>query len=229
MATPNAPTFADLLQKATDLGVQAGLGADVQIKFLLATAEGAYHNALDLNPNKHGIGIDDATKLSEAYYKARSGSNVFDVKADNQRKTIACTRTAVKIGGWTKGGNGEPIATINNLMTLRQKARKDPTKAKRVDDAANVFLKFSREQLKRDTLISDAELEQFCFKKVSDQPTVEQVIEGIQKQLTALVEGRAAGHTAQCNTQNILNARQAVTNELKAIATARNPQIKTSA
>jgi hypothetical protein len=220
----NAPTFADLLAKATTLGEEAGKGVDTQIKFMLSTVEGGYHNAIDLAPNKHGTGIDDATKLSEAYFKARSGAVVFDAKAPNQRKLISTVRTSIKLGAWPKGGNGEPLATVNNLMTLRQNLKKNPAKAKKLDDATNTLLKYARVQLKRDQLVPDTELEEFCLKKEADVATVEDILARTVKQLDKLIDGSAAHGTAQCNTANTTAARQFLRKELAAIATARNPQ-----
>lgn len=219
MATPNAPTFADLLQIATDLGTQAGLGADTHIKFMLKSVEGGYHNALDLGKNKHGTDVDDATKLSEAYVKARTGSNVFDAKSSNQRKLISTVRTAIKLGGWPKGGNGEPIATVNQLMTIRQTLKKQPGVSAKLDDAVNVLMKYARTQLKRDTLIGEEELRLFCFKPTHDEPTEEERIEAVAKKLDKLIEDGI-------KTKHIVDARHSMHQELADIAKAKNPQIK---
>jgi|GEM_PF-4515498 len=213
----NALTTQDLIDVATELGEQAGKGTDTQIKFMLKVAEGGYHNAVDLKPNKHGRGIDDAEKLGEAYFKARTGSVVFDAKADNQRKLVSCLRTGIKIGAWPKGGNGEPLQTINNLMTIRQNLKRNPADAKRLQDATNTFLKYAREQLKRDTLIGDEELRGFCFKpSPKDAPDVEEVLENIRKQLDKLVKGNNHG-VRDCSAE-VIAARGSLQQRLTAIA-----------
>lgn len=219
--TPNTITFADLLATATQLGEEAGRGKDTQIKFLLKSVEGGYHNALDLNANKHGTDVDDATKLAEAYVKAQQHTTVFDAKAPNQRKLISTVRTSIKLGGWPKGGNGEPLATVNNLMTIRQNLKKIPGEAKKLDDAANTLLKYARTQLKRDTLIDDAELKEFCYKPSKDYATAEDIIEGMEKQLGKLLDGTASHSTAQDNSKEVRDARQFLRNRLAAIAKAR--------
>ena len=208
-------------QGRTQLGEQAGKGADTQIKFLLKAVEGGYHGAVDLAANKHGTDVDDATKLSEAYVKAQQGAVVFDAKAPNQRKLISTVRTGIKLGGWPKGGNGEPLATVNNLMTMRQNLRKIPAEAKKLDDAANTLLKYARAQLKRDQLIDDAELKEFCYKPGKNLATAEDIIESMVKQMDKLIDGRAAQSTAQDNSAEVRNARQALRTRLSAIATAR--------
>jgi hypothetical protein len=217
----NAITFADLLQTAADLGAEAGKGKDTQIKFLLKAVEGGYHNALDLAGNKHGTDVDDATKLAETYVKAQQGAVVFDAKAPNQRKLISTIRTGIKLGSWPKGGNGEPLATVNNLMTIRQNLKKIPAEAKKLDDAANTLMKYARTQLKRDQLIDDAELKEFCYKPGKDLATAEELIERMAKQLDKLVDGSASQSTAQDNSPEIRNARQALRQRLVAIAKAR--------
>lgn len=220
MAT-NTITFADLLQTATELGAEAGKGKDTQIKFLLKGVEGGFHNALDLAPNKHGTDVDDATKLAEAYVKAQQGAVVFDAKAPNQAKLISTVRTSIKLGGWPKGGNGEPMATVNNLITMRQQLRKIPAEAKKLNDAANCLMNYARAQLKRDTLIDDAELKGFCYKPGKNLATGEQIIEGMVKQLDKLISGQAAQSTAQDNSPEIVAARNEMRKRLSAIATAR--------
>jgi hypothetical protein len=217
----NQPTFTDLLQKATELGEQAGKGADTQVKFLLAAVEGGYHGAVDLAKNKHGTDMDDARKLAEVYYKARTGSVIFDAKADNQQKLMSTVRTSIRLGAWPKGGNGEPLATVNNLMTIRQGLKKNPATAKKLDDAANTLMKYARAQLKRDTLMGDDELRDLCFRKTPEPATAEEIIEALTKKLDKLIDGSAAGGNAQCNSPNVLNARQALRKELSSIATTR--------
>jgi hypothetical protein len=216
--TTNQISFADLCETAKTLGENSGNAADVQIKFLLKALDGAYHNAIDLTKNKHGTDVDDATKLAEIYFRARTGNVIFDSRAANQQKLASTLRTSIKLGGWTKGGNGEPIATVNHLMSKRQKLKQNPATAKRLDDAANTFLRFARTQLKRDTLMAEDELEELCFKPEAELRTVEQIIESQVKALDKLIDGSAANGTAQCHTQNILDARQKLRDELASIA-----------
>jgi hypothetical protein len=220
-ALANVITFDDMLRIADDLGTQAGNGVDTQIKFMLKMVEGGYHGALTMDPNKHGPSVDDATKLAETYVKARNIAVVFDAKAPNQRKFISTLRTGIKLGAWPKGGNGEPLATVNELMTIRQNLKKVPAEAKRLDDATNTLLNYARAQMKRDQLIEPSELRGFCYRKVNELPTAEDIIESCAKQLDKLYNGHAAQNTAQCRTANINSARQALRQELVSIATKR--------
>lgn len=216
----NKLDFAGLMARATELGEQHGKGKDTQIKFLLSACEGGYLNAVDLIPNKHGTEIDDATKLAEAYVKAQGTATVFDAKAMNQRKLISTLRTSIKLGQWPKGGNGEPMATVNNLMSHRQQMRKNPVTAKRLDDAANTFLRYARAQLKRDQLIDGDELKEFVNKKTADPATATEVLENVRNQLKKLSEGRASKGTAQDNSPEVQQAIQKLTARLVAIAKA---------
>lgn len=217
----NKITFDSIRADMRELGAQAGQGVDTQVKALLRAVEGSYHAALDLSPNKHGTEIDDATLLAEDYVKARNGSVVFDAKAPNQRKLVSTIRTSIKLGSWTKGGNGEPIATVQNLMTMRNNLKKIPAEATKLNDAANTLLNYARTQLKRDTLIEDDELKTFCYKKPQEFATAEDIIERCAKQLESLANGKAAHGTAQNNGKNVTDAARALRKELAAIATAR--------
>lgn len=217
----NKLSFADLSSIATQLGMDAGKGKDTQIKMLLQLVDGGYHNAIDLEDSKHGTDIDDATKLAEVYVKAQTGATVFDAKAANQRKLISCFRTSIKLGMYTKGGTGEPLGTVNELMTQRQKLRADPTNAKKLDDAANTLLRYARAQIKRDNIIDHDELKSFCFKSVRSLATAEEIIAAQKKALINLKAGKAANGTALDNSPHITAAISALGTRLKEIAATR--------
>lgn len=219
--TTNALTFADLEKFAQEFGEQCGKGKDTQIKFLLKVAEGAYLGALDTTQNKHGAGVDDAEKLASVYYKAQTGATVFDATANNQRKLMSCVRTGIRIGGWTKGGAGEPIATINELLNHRQQLRRDPGMAKKLDDAANTFLRYARTQLKRDTLIEGAELKELVYRPVSDPAGPEAVLKNIAKSLDNLIKGKASNGHAQDSAPALVQAHQLLKKRLDEIASGR--------
>lgn len=216
---PNRHTLQQLLTKAQELGEQSGKGKDTQVKFLLSCVEGGYHGAVDLVANKHGDEVDDATKLAEAYTKAQGTATVFDHKAANQRKLISTLRTSIKLGAWPKGGAGEPLQTVDNLIAHRQKLRKDPTTdKKKLDDAANTLLRYARAQLKRDTLIEDDELYQFCFKPTRDPATAEDKVESIRNSLQSLTKGSGG---VQDNSAKVRQALQSLTDRLVEIAKAK--------
>ena len=219
-AAGNKLTLDVLKLKASELGEQSGKGKDTQVKFLLSCLEGGYHSAIDLAANKHGADRDDATLLAETYVKAQAGNVVFDAKAMNQRKLISTLRTSIKFGQWPKGGNGEPLATVNALMTERQKVRKDPALCKKLDDAANTFLRFARAQMKRDQLIEPKEFNDFLFKKTKDPATATEVVETLRNQIKKLIDGDAAGGNAQDNSKLIRDAHRALTDRLVEIAKA---------
>ena len=222
----NKPTLQDIEARVDQLGEDYGKGKDTQVKFTMQMIEGAYHGVLDLNHSKHGAERDDATVLTERYVKKQTGASMFDAKAPNQRKAISCARTGIKLGGWPKGGNGEPIATVNNFVTEWVKLRKNPGMAGKLNDANNALLAFARAQLKRDTLIDDSEFPQFFFKTAPTDATVEEIIASTVKRLDKLIDGSAANGTAQCKTVHVLNARDNLRKELADIAKAKNPQIK---
>jgi hypothetical protein len=217
-AVTNTLTLDKLLERATELGEQAGKGKDTQIKFLLSAMEGGYFNAIDMVPNKHGSERDDAVRLAETYVKAQGTATVFDAKAGNQRKLISTLRTSIKLGQWPKGGNGEPLGTVNNLMTERQKLRKDPTQCKKLDDAANTFLRFARAQLKRDVLIEPAEFKTFLMKPTKDLLSAEEVLDGIRKSLQKLAKGEAQNGTVQDNSKEVRDALSALNQRMSNIA-----------
>jgi hypothetical protein len=212
----NTIKFDEILAAAQQFGAETGAGKDAQVKFWLKTFEGGYHGVVDLKASKHGTGVDDAQKLAEAYVKAQNGAVVFDAKAANQQKLMSCLRTGIKLGSWPKGGNGEPLATVNNLMTMRQQLKKAGNK---VDDAFNTCLRYAREQLKRDVIIGDTELREFCLKKQRTPKEDEEKVEAIRKALDKLISD---GY----KSANLVSARGSLQSELSALAKAKNPTIK---
>ncbi len=219
-AQSNTVTFDQLLAKATELGTQAGQGKDTQIKFYLTVTEGAFVGKLDLDANKHGQDVDDATKLAEAYVKAQTGSTIFDAKANNQRKLIACVRTGIKLGSWTKGGPQEPMNMVNQFIVARQTLRKDPANAKRLDDAANAFLRLARAQLKRDSIISGDELKLFAFKVEHGAATEEDMLVSLRKKM----QNSKVGKGTPCDPSTADKIITAITHRLKEIAKGKGVQ-----
>lgn len=224
---PPTPTqglsLTDMIAAATLLGSQSGAGKDTQIKLALKVVDAAYQGGIDLQANKHGTDVDDATKIAEAYVKAASSSTVFDVKENKQAKLVSCIRTLTKLGQWPKGGTGEPLSTVNNLVSYRQKVRAKPGMSKKIDDAFNTVMRFARAQLRRDQLIDASEFDSFVMKKVPDLMTGEEIVESARNALRKLHQGKAAKGTAQDQSPEVEKAIQLLTKRLKDIATARGP------
>lgn len=222
--TANTISFADMLVVAADLGKQAGQGKDVQIKFDLKVLEAAFHGSLDLDPNKHGADTDDATKLSEAYARAQNSAVIFDAKAGNQRKLISNVRKGIKLGMWPKGGPGEPLQTVNTLISMRQKLRQDPANAKKLDDAHNTLMRYATTQLKRDHVLDESELRTFCFKAIPEARDGAEVIEAVRKTLNNLKVGKINNCPDLDNSQEVQDMIRLCTKRLVAIAKAKGVQ-----
>jgi hypothetical protein len=216
----NALTLATMLTIAGELGAQEALGKDGQVKFDLKVAEAAFVGAIDLAKDKHGQGIDDATQLAAAYVKGRNSSVIFDHKEPKQRKLVSNVRTMVKLGSSPKYGVGEPMATLNALMTTRQNLRRTANKGVKLDDAHNTLMRFAREQLKRDTLYAGDELKQFCFKAESDPRSGKEVLQAIQRMATNLKNGKVSNCPDLDNSPEVNAIINACNKRLSAIAKA---------
>lgn len=218
---PNAPTFQSLVEAATALGVDAGKGIDVQVKFDMKVAEAAYMGALDIAPNKHADGVDDAQRLAEVYSRARGTTVVFDAKAGNQRKLSSNLRKMIRLGMSPKYGMGQPLQNLNDLLNYRQSLRKDPVQSKKLDDAHNMLMRYATQQLKRDTLITGQELQSFAFRRDPAVRSAEDVIESIRKLALNLKQGKIS-NCPDADTSPEINAIVAsATKRLSAIAKAR--------
>lgn len=185
----NDQRFDDLLKRARDFGTASGTAKDVQIKFGLALVDAAYEGVIDMTPDKHGKGEDDALKLCAEYAIHSRGATQFFVGSDSAKVQIAKARTCIKLGGWTKGGRGEPINTVNQLMAIRRKLRADPNVAGSLDDAYSTLLRYARAQLKLDALMATAELTDFCMKPTPKPKTVEKKLKAIKKEIDKLISG----------------------------------------
>ena len=217
----NILTFIDMLELAKQTGIDEATGKDGQPRYLLKIVEAAFVGALDNDANKHGTGIGDAQKLTEAYVKARAGANIFDAKALAGRVAINRTRTMIKLGMWPKGGPGEPLSTLNSLMTLRDKLRKDNSFIKRIEDPTNCMLRFARAQLKRDSVIDMAELQEFCLKREPEARSAEDFWEQVRRTGRQLAEGKLANCPEQDNSDEMKTLLRVATKRLTEIAKGR--------
>lgn len=224
-ATPtpsgNALTLAQMLVIATDLGTQEAQGKDGQVKFDLKVAEAAFVGAIDLTKNKHGDGIDDSTQLAAAYVKGRNSAVIFDHKEPKQRKLASNVRTMVKLGSSPKYGVGQPMQNLNDLMTIRQQERRKATKGAKMDDAHNTLMRYAREQLKLDTLITGDALKAFVFKAESDPRTVEEVLHGILSTAKKLQLGKLSNCQDADPSPEVASIINACNKRLSALAKAK--------
>lgn len=215
----NAPKFLDLVAEAEKWGEQHAQGEDVQIKFALTLTNAADAGTIDLTPNKHGTGIDDAMKLSEAYARGRNRTVIFNHKETKQRKLGSTSRLMIRIGGCPKFSTR---AAINDLLVIRQAIRKKdksvklsdgttlqlPDGAAKLDDAFNTLCRWARAQLKLDAIMTPQEMLPFCFRNSSEPQTAQEWLTATAKKalkmgfqpvaracnnaLTELAKGKAA-------------------------------------
>lgn len=195
----NLPKFGALLEEAEKYGASEAEGQDTQIKYDLTVANAANTGVIDLTPNKHGKGIDDAMKLSEAYVRGRNKAIIFNHREPKQRKLGAITRLMIRWGGTPKFN---PMPITNDLLSTRQALRRKdkqiklsdgvvlalPEGATRLDDANNSLMRFARAQLKLDVLMSPQEMLQFCFRNAADPQTVEEWLVATSKKAAKLGE-----------------------------------------
>jgi hypothetical protein len=125
----------------------------------------------------------------------------------------------IKLGMWPKGGVGEPLATVNSFITLRQSLRKDPANAKKLDDAANALLRYARVQVKRDQLLLVDEYKALMFKPEADAQTEEEWWEGVRKKAQRAKAGKGGVHITDSLVDDIVRT---CTKRLVAIAKSRS-------
>ncbi len=189
-AGDNLPKFDALLAQAEQFGMEEAKGKDVQIKFDLTLVQAAHAGVIDRTKDKHGDGIDDAVKLSAAYFTGRNKTVIFDHKEPRQRKLASTSRKLIELGGSAKYGVNEPMTAVNTLITLWQKLRANPSKGQKLDDAHNTLMRFARDQLKRDTIIPDGDLARFCYKPVTETRSAEDWFRSVIKQANQLKTGK---------------------------------------
>lgn len=211
--------FDAFLVKAEELGRSRAEGGDAQIKFDLILLEGAHTGLLDLEANKHGIGISDGKLAGERYYKAQTGANVFDHKQPSQRKLISNVNKCIGVGMNGKWGAGQPISVVNDMLVLRTKLKEQSLP---VEDAHNTLMRFLTELKRRDDLPTTQEIENIVLKKDPANLDAEDIFEKIKK----LATGLRAGTIPHCPDQDtsaeidriIKNAERRLTQIAKARA-----------
>lgn len=207
----NHTPFEKLAEEVTTLGTQAGQGRDSQVRFHMLLVDKAHGRLLDNAPDKHGNSRDDASVLTEAYYKAQGSNTHFDPRSiKGHAKAVACARKCIEVGGMHALGQGEPVRSMNALMNFYKKNRANKETSKRLDDATNTLLRWARAQTKSVLVFDDDELEQFCFRKTREIANADEVRRKIRKDLQALFTGMAAGGTACDNSQLVKDALDAL-------------------
>lgn len=200
----NDTRFADLCNEVSALGKSHGEGKDSSIKFTLRLFSAAFDQVLDEVKDKHGTGIDDAVYQYALYAKAAAETTIFDHKSASGKVQASKARTAIKFGGFTRFGPGEPKSVVNSLMGLRHKMRQDPATRDKLDDPVNTFLRFARFQMKQNTVMDDPHtLRQFCLKPGKSTKDLETVLKGIAKSLNDVMLGKAAEGSVQDSSYEI--------------------------
>jgi hypothetical protein len=187
----NPLAFEPLREQMREWGALSGKSKDVQIKAALRICESAAAGHLDLTPDKHGAGKNDAAVLGEDYAKSQNSAIIFDARAANQRKLISNFNKCIRFASSPKWGIGQPMGNINLLLTVRQNLRKQAKAgAAKLDDAFNILMRYATAQLKDDTLFTQQQLEQMCYKNQSEPRTAEDVLRSIQKLASNLKSGK---------------------------------------
>lgn len=211
----NDTRFDDLLVKARDLGAQAARGKDTLVQFGILVVNAAQDGVLDLIKDKHGTGVDDAVKAYQEYHTACASATIFDHKSPNGKVQSSKLRACIKLGNWTRGGPGQPVATMNKLFAMRDKLRRDPMARNGLDDAYNTLLRYARYQVKQNGPADDENLlRALCMKAPSKQATLEEYLQATVKRLDDLEKGTAQGRSLSHSSPTLMQARIAIRQEL---------------
>lgn len=186
----NGITVDAALAKMDELGAINANGSESRVRASMVVLECAFHGNLDQTKNKHGDGIDDAMLLAKRYSDACVKNAVFDAKADRCRTMASKFRVLVKAAHWSKGGPGEPLATANKFLAKRLKYKKEGRKG--LEDAQVGLLAMLRAQIKpgRGTVMDDAEVDTYCFKKGKEASTLEDFWIAIRKKGQQALKGK---------------------------------------
>jgi len=214
---PNTIDLAEIQRRTQQLGEEDAKGKDTQIKFHLQVFEGAYHNVLTNEKNKHGQGVDDATMLSQIYFKARAANSAWDAKSANNRKLISTARLEIRAGGCQDWGSGEPLNTVHRLMSIWQNLRKAPVNQGKLEDTVNVLHRYLRAQLKRKDLFDTAELRQICFKRTKDPKTLERFWEDTAETFRKLKLGTLASSTLHDDHALVIDMQEQIKSRIDAL------------
>lgn len=189
--TSNAPSVDDYKDRIRQLGTQKGQGDDSQIKFALLMIEGAYHGRFDLQPNKHGQGVDDADLMAREYASGFSNSAMFNAKTKSHGKLTSNGRKCIRAGTSPQWGTGQPLANTNDFVDAWRNLRKVGTKG--LDDCYNALMRYLTVQIKEPRLITGDALTAFCYKTTREEPTAAEILGNTAKLLHKLTVGKAPG------------------------------------
>lgn len=191
VATANTPSVEDYLAQMEKFGEDTAKGGSTQIMSALLMIEGAYHGKFDLQPNKHGTGIDDAEMLAKRFSVGFSKHSTFNAKSKSHGKLKSNGRKCIRVGTSPQWGVGQPLANVNDFVDGWRALRKANTKG--LEDCYNALMKYLTVQLKDPQLITGNALSKFYYKNLREEPTALELIQKYAKELHKLTIGKAPG------------------------------------
>jgi hypothetical protein len=208
MAKPgqNDHRFDDLRKVFKSEGANAALGKDALPKLGLQLVRAARDGVVDLVKNKHGTGVDDASKLYEEYTKT-AGKALHDHTPDSIKSQVSKMRCFIKAGAHPQAT--DPEGTMDRAVELlAEMAAIDP---KAVKSAYAAYCDVARAIFTSTTDLTDDEIKGAISKNGPADKTLVKELRRAEKILNGIVTGDAG--VGRHQTAAMLKALDLVTEE----------------
>ena len=182
-AGKNDKRFSDLMKQVSKLGEEASLGRDSLPKLAHAVVKAAADGVINLD-DKDDKGNDAAARLYAKYAASESKKAIHEHSAGGKKANISKLRQLIAMGCMT---TIDPVQVMQDAFEAREGVlREDGVKVK---SAYPFYVDVARAQVKTDTPLTKAHLEELAAKDEPNAQSLESELKRVLKVLEGLVTG----------------------------------------
>jgi hypothetical protein len=202
----NDTRMNDLIKEVRALGADKAAGGDALPAFAFRLAYAAADGVISTQEDPNGD--DDAKRLYAEFTKTWSKKAIHEHTDGGTKANVSKARQIIKAAA-------KPTCDFpNTLQKVKTKREELDAADVKVKAAYAAYVDAARKQCTQDDDLSDAQIEEVCRKKESEDPTVEKILEGIAKKLEKLVTGEGGPKDDAADT---MEAYQAVRRRIAAL------------
>jgi hypothetical protein len=181
----NDHRYADYIKRVRGYGAASAKGKDALPQHMLDTLKQAAEGVLDLVPDKHDKGVDDAHASYVEYTKA-AGKTLYAHKANSFKAQVSKLRTVVKAGVHP---HGDPYGDVDRAVVMHQEMHGNDPKS--VQTLSQAIGNVCRDIVGTDQSLTDDEIREAIAKSESETKTVAKELVAIHKKMERLITGSA--------------------------------------
>ena len=179
----NDMRFEDLKKEVQQLGREEAMGDDALPKLALKVVRAAADGVIDLDKNKHGPGVDDATLLYTGYVEAKGKKSIHEHTPAGIKSNVSKLRQGITAGMRT---TCDAVANTDRAVVIRKQL---DDAGEKVKPAYAAYVDVWRALNEQDGDLTDEQIKDAVRKKPTAEKDIEKVLKPIQNTLEKLIAG----------------------------------------